>query len=243
MAHTRAGAAPSGLVADVLRAWNAGLDMLFPPRCVSCKGFGAYICTACRPRITLAQAPRCDVCWAPDERSRCQSCRYRRPAFKAARAAFVYEGPARDAVLALKFDGLAAIARTMAVPMAETLLRWDPPVSAIVPVPLAPSRRRWRGYNQSELLAREIARLTALPLIPGAIARRRATSPQVRQFDWEARRQNVAGAFAPGPRRVDGGALLVDDVITTGATLDACAGVLISAGSGPVFALTFARED
>jgi ComF family protein len=173
----------------------------------------------------------------------CEDCRYRRPAFFGVRCAFVYDGPARDAVLALKFKGLAAIAKTLAVPMAEALIKWDPPVRAITPVPLAASRKRSRGYNQSELLAREIGRLTGLPVVADTAARTRATSPQVRQFDWEARRENVAGAFAPGRQRVDGGLLLIDDVITTGATLDACARVLIDAGNGPVFALTFARED
>ena len=227
------------------RLWNDGLDMVFPPRCVTrtCKEFGSYICPACRPLISIAVPPRCNVCWTPVGERTCESCRNRRPAFTGARSAFVYDGPARDAVLALKFEGLAAIAKTMAVPMAERLLEWDPPVSAILPVPLAASRKRSRGYNQSELLAREIGRLTNLPVLASALIRRRSTPPQVRQFDWEARRGNVAGAFAPGRRRIEGGVLLVDDVITTGATLDACARVLHSAGSGPVFALTFARED
>ena len=227
------------------RLLNAGLDMVFPPRCVTrtCKEFGAYICPACRPLISRAEAPRCDRCWSPDEGAKCESCRHRPPAFKGVRAAFSYSGPAREAVLALKFHGLAAIAKTMAVPMAERLVEWDPPVSAIVPVPLAPSRRRARGYNQSDLLAREIARIAGLPVEAGAVVRRRATPPQVGQPDWEARRENVAHAFAPGRRPLAGGVLLIDDVITTGATLDACARVLLGTGAGPVFALTFARED
>jgi ComF family protein len=190
-----------------------------------------------------ADPPRCEVCWKPEIDDWCQAPDALRPAFKGVRAAFSYSGPARAAVLALKFHGLAAIAKTMAVPMAERLVEWDPNVSAIVPVPLAPSRKRSRGYNQSELLAREIGRLTNLPVVAGALVRSRATPPQVRQFDWEARRDNVAGAFAAGARRVHGGVLLVDDVVTTSATLDACARVLLSAGGGPVFALTFARED
>jgi ComF family protein len=225
------------------RLWNAGLDMVFPPRCVTCKEFGAYICPGCRPLMMLAGPPRCEVCWMPEGGRVCETCRYRKPAFAGGRAAFVYDGPARDAVLALKFEGLAAIATTMAVPMAEVLLAWDPDVSAIVPVPLAGSRRLSRGYNQSQLLAREIARLTGIPVVAGALLRRRTTPPQVGQPDWEARRENVAGVFAAGRTRVDGGVLLIDDVITTGATLDACARVLINARSGPVFALTYARED
>ncbi len=231
------------LPSPLARVWNAGLDMVFPPRCVACKAFGAYVCPACRPLMMRADDPRCHVCWTPEASQTCETCRYRRPAFTGARSAFVYDGPARDAVLALKFHGLAAIARTMAVPMAERLVEWDPPVSVIAPVPLAGSRKRSRGYNQSELLAREIGRLTGLSMVTGALARRRSTPPQVGQPDWEARRDNVARAFATRRRVPDGGFLLIDDVMTTGATLDACARVLLSAGNRPVFALTFARED
>lgn len=241
-----AGSAPgasSGLASLAARVWNAGLDMVFPPRCVTCKSFGSYICAACRADICIAEPPRCSICWSPDDRGRCESCRYGRPAFKAVRAAFVYDGPARDAVLALKFDGLGALARLMAVPMAECLVAWDPPVSAIIPVPLSASRKRYRGYNQSELLAREVGRLAGLPVLAGVLERTRNTPPQVKQFDWQARRENVAGAFCVKGGVPGGGVLLMDDVITTGATLDACARVLCSAGGGPVFALTFARED
>jgi ComF family protein len=193
--------------------------------------------------MVRADPPRCEVCWKPEIDDWCDAPDGLRPAFKGTRAAFSYFGPARDAVLALKFRGISAIAKTMAVPMAERLVAWDPPVSAIVPVPLASSRRRARGYNQSELFAKEIGRFTGLPVVTNAVVRPHATPPQVGQPDWEARRSNVAAAFAPGRRRIEGGVLLVDDVITTGATLDACARVLHSAGSGPVFALTFARED
>lgn len=155
----------------------------------------------------------------------------------------MYEGAARDAVHALKFDGVSAVAAAMAGEMARVFLAWAPPVSEVVPVPLAPSRRRRRGYNQSQLLARELARVTGLPVRPKALRRRRATPPQARLADEDARRNNVEGAFAP--QRVSPGAavLLIDDVMTTGATLDACARALREGGSGPVFALTFARED
>jgi ComF family protein len=219
------------------------LDLLFPPRCVSCRSFGGFFCQRCRPLLSEASPPRCLTCWRQSEDDRCPACRYRRPAFAAARAAYCYEGPARDAVHALKYYGVTAIARLMAVPMAERLLQWAPPVSAIVPVPLTAARLRSRGYNQSAMLARELSRLTGVAAGERALVRRGASVPQVRQPDEESRRAGVRGAFAPGRRRLSGGVLLVDDVITTGATLDACARALVDAGSGPAFALTFARED
>ncbi len=173
----------------------------------------------------------------------CSRCRAHQPAFRAARSAFVYEGAARAAVHALKYDGVSALARPLAHLMLEPLRDWAPPVDALVPVPLAGRRRRTRGYNQSELLAQEIARSVGLRLERRAIVRRWAGAPQVGQADEEARRRNVSGAFARGPAPVQGGVLLIDDVLTTGATLDACARVLLGGGAEAVYALTFARED
>jgi len=240
------------------RLWERALDLIFPPRCVSCNSFGAFICDRCLSGMTKAGPPRCPTCWVPvlparrggsrvegpaEQETECGRCRGGRMAFKGLRSVFVYEGASRDAVHAIKFRGLSAVAPRMAALMAERLLEWSPPVQAIVPVPLAGHRRRQRGYNQSELLAKEASRLSGIPLARRALVRRRGTPPQVRQPDEWARRRNVAGAFAPGRTVPSGGILLIDDVVTTGATLDACARVLISEGSGPVFALTFARED
>jgi ComF family protein len=154
----------------------------------------------------------------------------------------VYDGAARDAVLALKFRGLSAIGPLMARSMADCVSEWAPPVAALVPVPLAGHRRRLRGYNQSELLAKELSRLTGIPIAARALVRRRSTQPQAR-LTGNTRRANVAGAFAAGRRVPEGGVLLLDDVITTGATLDACARALRAADASAVFALTFARED
>jgi len=113
-----------------------------------------------------------------------------------------------------------------------------------MPVPLSGLRRRTRGYNQAEALARALGRELGLPAWPGALERRRHTPPQARSADMEERRRNVAGAFVcrePGVagRRV----LLVDDVTTTGATLAACALALKEAGARSAWGLAFARED
>ena len=128
--------------------------------------------------------------------------------------------------------------------MAAYLKTEELPVDLVVPVPLFGRRQRLRGYNQSALLARELARLDGLPLAVRALSRRRDTPPQARSVDAETRRRNVAGAFAADRRQVEGRrVLLVDDVMTTGATLDACAQALRQGGAASVWALTFARED
>lgn len=225
------------------RAVTHALDALFPPKCVGCGSFGAFICDRCLETALRATGNRCPHCWLARQDDWCTDCNRHAPAFTALRSAFIYGGVSRSAVLALKFEGVSALAPSMASLMAAALADWSPPVDVIVPVPLAWLRRRTRGYNQAELLAGEIARLTTLPLARQALRRTRQTAPQTRQRDEASRRQNIRGAFAPGSRPVSGNALLIDDVATTGATLDACARTLLAGGAAAVFALTFARED
>lgn len=226
------------------RFWERALDLVFPQRCVCCDEFGSLICEQCSGTMTPAAPPRCDVCWTPrDQQNVCRDCREKQPAFQQMRTAFVYQGVARDAVIALKFGGLSSIAPLMAALIDEQLSDWRPPVNAIVPVPLAAGRKRSRGYDQAEIIAKELARRWGLPCEPRALRRARWTEPQVDQADESARRRNVKDAFALGSRGVESGVLLVDDVVTTGATLDACANVLVQGGAGPAFALAFARED
>ena len=224
------------------RIWSHAVDAVFPPRCVSCRAFGRFVCGDCSARMARAEHPRCGVCWQPSADSRCQHCRHEPPAFTAVRSVYTYGGPARDLIHALKYSGVSAVAPLMGEQMAGLLQRWAPGVSAIVPVPMGGSRERRRGYNQSMLLAREMGRFTDIPVAGRALVRRAGPS-QVEEPDEAARRANVKDAFAAG--RAPGGdsVLLVDDTMTTGATLDACARVLRSAGADRVYGLTFARES
>lgn len=224
------------------RIWSHAVDAVFPPRCVSCRAFGRFVCGDCSAQIVRAEHPRCDVCWQPSGDRRCRHCRREQPAFTAVRSVYAHGGPTRDLIHALKYSGLSAVAPLMGEEMAGLLLQWAPGVSAIVPVPMAGSRERRRGYNQSELLAREIGRCTGIPVAGRALVRRPGPS-QVEQLDEAARRANVRDAFAAGREPVGDRLLLVDDVMTTGATLDACARVLRSAGADRVYGLTFARES
>ena len=173
----------------------------------------------------------------------CHRCRASRPSFQQLRSACVYEGVARDAVIAIKFGGLSSIAPVMAAMMVERVSKWSPQIDFITHVPLASGRKKERGYDQAGLIAKELSKLIEVPYEQRALKRARRTVPQVDQPDEDARRSNVADAFSLGSRPVEGGVLLIDDVVTTGATLDACARVLASDGAGPVYALTFARED
>ncbi|HXG41291.1 MAG TPA: ComF family protein [Dehalococcoidia bacterium] len=217
------------------------LDTLFPVHCLGCGEEGQLLCPPCLQAAPRAVPPRCPICWQrwPGE-SPCRHCVRQRPAYEAVRSAFAYDGAVREAVHCLKFRGISALAAVMAVPMAQLLAAWAPPADALVPVPLPWLRERYRGYDQAHLLAREMGRALGLPVLTGALARA-WTRPQA-SLSGDERRRNVGNAFRPR-RPLHGLRLvLVDDVATTGATLDACARALLQAGARGVWAVTFARE-
>ena len=152
------------------------------------------------------------------------------------------DGPARRLAHELKYEGMTALAEPMARLMIEHLEPSD--VDIVVPVPLHRSRKRARGYNQAEELTKHIAALTGLRADHNAVRRSRATAPLVKTMHREERAEIMGGAFGGKRERVDGArVLLVDDVVTTGATLDACAQALRSAGAREVRCITWARAD
>ena len=233
-------------ISPLTRVGRVVLEVIFPSRCVGCGTYGSFLCQSCQAELPRARPPRCPICWQPQRQGvPCSRCHEERPAFQGARSLYLYEGAAREAVHALKYNYLSALAQ----PMAQLMARYveeeeDIEADLLVAVPLYARRQRLRGYNQSALLARELSRLCGLPLAGRGLARRRNTPPQARSVDAEARKRNVADAFIADRRRVEGKrVLLIDDVMTTGATLDACARALRQAGAASVWAVTFARED
>lgn len=235
----------AGVLSPVRSLGRAALDLLFPPRCVSCERQGAFLCERCVRELTPALGPRCPRCWQPgSDLDLCLDCQLAPPAFDGLRAAFVYQGPARRLIHALKYRGLTAAAIPAAALLAPAVRRWQLEVDLIVPVPLARLRQRLRGYNQAEALARALGRQLDLPVQTRALVRTRSAGSQTRAPDAEMRRRNVTGAFAclgdaVAGRRV----LLVDDVATTGATLSESARALKDAGAAVVWALAFSRDD
>ncbi len=149
----------------------------------------------------------------------------------------------RQAILQFKYHNFKALALPLAQLLAEYLAAKPLPAENIVPVPLHPRRLRGRGYNQSALLAWELGKLTNLTVVEDTLLRLRDTPAQVKAPSAEIRRNNVAGVFACRDRKLEGKQiLLIDDVCTTGATLDSCAIALNRAGASSVWGLTLARE-
>jgi ComF family protein len=170
----------------------------------------------------------------------CDTCRRYPRDFDQARSLFVYEGPVREAVHALKYHGCRAVARPFGLLLAEHLCGADAGVDCVVPVPLHPGRLVTRGFNQAELLARPVARRLGVPCLARALCRAHQEQSQT-GLQAGARRANVEQAFRPGSAAVRGRVLLVDDVFSTGATAAACARALRSCGAQQVRVLTLAR--
>ena len=159
------------------------------------------------------------------------------------RSPFRFDGAMREAILSFKYRNVKALASLLAQLMTEYLVANPLPAEVLVPVPLHRRRLRQRGYNQASLLAVELGRLSSMPVVDGSLVRLRDTPAQTRTRSAEERQSNVAQAFFCRNQELAGkGVLLIDDVCTSGATLDACATALKAAGATSVWGLTVARE-
>jgi ComF family protein len=236
----------------LVAAGRFALDALLPPRCLACgalTGAEAALCAPCWNRLAFIEAPLCACCGRPFEFAMetgalCAGCVKARPVYERARAVLRYDDASRPLILGFKHgdrtDSVPALAQWLARAGAELVADAD----AIVPVPLHWWRLFRRHYNQAALLANELGRLADKPVLAEVVRRRRATSSQGKLGAAE-RRRNVAGAFAvlPGQtgairsRRL----LLIDDVLTTGATAEAVAETLLEAGAHAVDLLVLAR--
>jgi ComF family protein len=230
---------------------SAGLDFALPPRCPGC---GSVVdgdhrfCVGCWQSLDFLGEPSCFRCAIPlphdiGPDAVCASCDRNPPLFDRAAAAVAYGDVARTVALRLKYGRRPGVARTMAGQMAR-LLDDVPPDALVGAVPLHRWRLWKRGYNQALLIARGVAETAGLDCVPDLIERTRAT-PTLRGLGTRQRREAVRDAFRVPPRHRPALAgrivLLVDDVFTSGATAEACAGVLKAAGAGEVRLLCWAR--
>ena len=230
------------LTTALMQLPKLALDLLFPLTCLGCRREGRLLCPACVDNLPRLKTPYCRICAEPNARSLCRWCSSIAPGFDGLRAPYLMEGHLREAIHALKYRGIRAAAPQLAELLADFVKSHSIPGDELVPVSLHPRRLRERGYNQSELLARELSKRTGLPVTAGALIRARDSGPQVQTISRERRRENVSGSFQCQGDMTGRRVILVDDVATTGSTLSACASALKAAGAASVWALVLARE-
>ena len=218
------------------------LDLVLPPRCVGCRQAGVCLCAECMSHIPRVEPPCCARCGdAVIANELCARCQTFPLQIEGIRSVVYFEGVLRQAMHWLKYRGRTVLADPLGDLMATYWMQQAIPIDVVVPVPLHAARLRERGYNQAALLAREMARRAGLVVDEQVLIRHRATDSQVK-LDASQRKENVHAAFRCSSNGLAGKrVLLIDDVCTTGATLEACAMALYDGGARSVQALTLAR--
>ncbi len=219
--------------------FDALADLFYPQRCVACDSRASdVLCRGCYEELPRIEPPFCQRCGTPTafEAFVCEECKGLDFGFETARAPLRYEGVGKEVIHSLKYRGYRPVVDRVMVPLMLEAL--DGEFDVVVPVPLHRSRFRKRGFNQAELMAQSLSRDIGVP-VRDALEVLRKTRDQV-ELSGAGRRENVAGAFgARAP--VAGKVLLIDDVLTTGATMSACAAALARAGAAEVHALSLCR--
>ena len=204
----------------------------YPRRCPVCQEAveqqGSRICGICRTKLSYVRQPFCQKCGKPlllEEQEYCRDCRRKRHRFERGRAPLVYDRIMKSSIAAFKYGGR----REYAAFYAQEICRWLSheillmDADAIIPVPIHPSRLRCRGYNQAELVAAELSRLTGIPMYDKLVQRSRKTVPQ-KELTIQERQNNLKKAFNISTNVVKlNKTILIDDIYTTGSTLDAVA--------------------
>lgn len=229
----------------ILRVIEFALDILFPRFCVACRREGSFLCDSCRRAVQI-MPPRCFVCEirSPDGET-CLRCRNKSPIKRFYAPLNFHDRTARELVHTLKYGGAKEIARILAEHIGQGLAEYRisiPRNAILIPIPLHKTRLRERGFNQAEVVAAPLAAASGAEVNTSLLTRPIYRKRQTEMPDRESRVGNVEGAYqANGIAKKDRLYILVDDVTTTGATLDEAARVLKKAGARQIWAITAAR--
>lgn len=223
------------------------LDALYPRRCPVCDEIvmpkGALICPSCFPKLSYVKGPTCKKCGKQvfsETIEYCYDCTRRRHSFEHGLALINYDDYARHSMAAIKYNNkrqyLDFYGEAICQRYGPQILRMN--AQALIPVPIHPSRKRRRGFNQAELLADIIGARLSIPVCPSALLRSKKTAPQ-KQLTPTERLKNLQQAFQPGdiPSNIKD-VILVDDIYTTGSTIEACTRVLLTSGIRRVCVIT-----
>jgi len=218
------------------------LDWIYPPRCAGCGRVGEHFCEECKEKVAIIGAHVCTICGVPQPQVQvCLNCQESMPYYKTLRSWAIDKGELRIAIHQLKYQRNVALGISLANPIIAQLHELNWPIDIVVPVPLGLARLAERGYNQASLLARPVALHYQLPYQTHVLRRLRETQSQV-GLSFTARKDNVMGAFEANRSQVRGKrVLIVDDVTTSGSTMNACAMALCEADAEEVYGFSLAR--
>ncbi len=218
------------------------IDLLYPPTCAGCGVFGFRWCNSCHSTTKKITQPYCQICHQPIPSGNiCENCQKNKPDYQILRSWGIYDGSLRSAIHRLKYERDLSLGDVFSHYMNSAIRRHDWQIDLMIPVPLSKQRKRQRGYNQSAVLAKPLSYLLNVNYAPKSLKRIKDTKSQV-GLSLAERLNNVKYAFQADPSGVlNKTILLIDDVCTSGATLNACAGALKRAGANSVFGYTLAR--
>jgi len=234
---------PGRLVYRAYQSFWSGFDWLFPPRCGGCGKEGKRWCDPCAESVQLITSPVCPICGGKQSVEKmCEGCISTPRSYVALRSWAAYTGPLRQAILRLKYHRDIAMGEILARPLVMSLEKLNWPVDIVVPVPASLARLKERGYNQVSLLARPVGLGLNIPYRSQALRKVVETRSQV-GLTADERRLNVKDVFQAEQRTVKGRTILVvDDITTTGSTIEECAKALCRAGARQVYGMTLARS-
>jgi ComF family protein len=225
------------------RLFWTGLDWLYPPNCFGCDMIGVRWCQSCQDRLKRISSPICPCCGYPnDTENLCQTCDRRPPVYDGLRSLTAFDGSLKTAFHRLKYRGDIGLGEALSQPLVGLFNDLDWKVDLVTPIPSGGERLKKRGYNQAALIALPFALATGIRYRPKYLIRLRETPTQV-GLSAKDRRENMANAFGSIHTGVfDKSVLIIDDVTTTGATLDVAASALRKVGAKRVYCLTVARS-